>query len=120
MLPPRVVELPCYSLVLPTAYISDSVTSIQYLALNDVEVEMGWCAEEFSHANFGDLRLKKRFLSLSQSFLDHPGHSIPAACRGWAGSKAAYRFFDNEKVTLTKYFLDCSALSFRLQNLVLT
>lgn len=53
-------------------------------------------------ADFGDLRLQKRFISLSQSFLDHPGHSIPAACGDWAGSKTAYRFFDNEKVTPAK------------------
>lgn len=28
-----------------------------------------------------------------------PLESIPVSCRGWAETKAAYRFFDNDKVT---------------------
>ncbi len=30
---------------------------------------------------------------------DKPNESIPVACGGWAETLAAYRFFDNEKVT---------------------
>ncbi|WP_292703279.1 transposase DNA-binding-containing protein [Mesorhizobium sp.] len=28
-----------------------------------------------------------------------PGKPIPAACGDWAAAKAAYRFFDNPRVT---------------------
>lgn len=31
-----------------------------------------------------------------------PSLSIPAACGGWGGTQAAYRFFDNDKVTWEK------------------
>lgn len=60
---------------------------------------MTWCADEFGEANFGDTRLTKRFIGISQSVLDRPSASLSTACGDWAGAKGAYRFFDNQKVT---------------------
>ncbi|MCC6073906.1 IS4 family transposase, partial [Pseudomonas sp. GCM10022188] len=50
-------------------------------------------------ADFGDERLKGRAALLLERLGAQPSRSIPAACRGWSETLAAYRFFDNEKVT---------------------
>ena len=63
---------------------------------------MSWCASELGDADFGDFRLTKRFITLAQTMLEHPGQSIPSACSDWASSKAAYRFLDNDNVTPSK------------------
>jgi Transposase DNA-binding/Transposase Tn5 dimerisation domain len=57
-----------------------------------------WAMEEVAGANLGDARLNARFAMLVSALGDRPILSIPAACGGWAETKAAYRFFDNEKV----------------------
>ncbi len=57
-----------------------------------------WWEEEAQGSDFGDDRLTKRMGSLLETFAGHPLESIPAACRGWAETQAAYRFFDNGKV----------------------
>src|SRR5262249_161898 len=57
-----------------------------------------WAMDEVAGANFGDARLDARFAMLLSALGDRPVLSIPAACGGWAETKAAYRFFDNEKV----------------------
>jgi hypothetical protein len=44
----------------------------------------------------GDERLRKRFTTLVETFVDNPAGSIPEACGSWAATQAAYRFFDNE------------------------
>lgn len=45
----------------------------------------------------------KRLLCRLQRLLDQlsavPGKPVPAACGDWAATKAAYRFFDNPRVT---------------------
>jgi hypothetical protein len=43
--------------------------------------------------------LGKRFRSLLEQFSSSPGDSIPLVRRGWANTKAAYRFFDNDRVS---------------------
>jgi len=58
-----------------------------------------WIEDELATAEFGDRRLKKRAGLLLDRMGGHPQLSIPAACRGWAETAAAYRFFANEKVT---------------------
>jgi hypothetical protein len=47
----------------------------------------------------GDKRLNRRACRLVEQFAAHSTASIPGACGNWANSKAAYRFFDNAKVT---------------------
>jgi hypothetical protein len=58
-----------------------------------------WAMEEVAGAKFGDKRLDARLPILLSALGDRPILSIPAACGGRAETKAAYRFFDNEKVT---------------------
>ena len=61
-----------------------------------------WAEEEASLAEFGDQRLDARFAILLSDLGSRPNLSIPAACRGRAEMKAAYNFFDNEKVSFEK------------------
>ena len=46
---------------------------------------------------FADARLGKRFRGLLEGIGDAVGESIPMACQDWADTKAAYRFFSNER-----------------------
>ena len=57
-----------------------------------------WRDNEFSGADFGDPRLTKRLIQIAQKLANNPQASIPQACGTWEETKAAYRFFDNEKV----------------------
>ncbi len=56
-------------------------------------------AEEVGGAEFGDQRLTKRLTRIAERFWQKPNMSIPAATDGRAEMEAAYRFFDNRKVT---------------------
>ncbi|MGC1182448.1 IS4/Tn5 family transposase DNA-binding protein [Legionella sp.] len=47
----------------------------------------------------GDKRLHARLLSLFDKLGNSPNLSIPTACGGWHETKAAYCFFDHERVT---------------------
>ena len=46
----------------------------------------------------GDRRLSQRLVILASQLAAAPSASIPKACGFWGQSKAAYRFFDNDKV----------------------
>ena len=61
-----------------------------------------WIEMETRKADFGDERLNRRYELLLDRLSDKPTLSIPAACRGWAETAAAYRFFDNEKTDAAK------------------
>src|SRR3954447_5167243 len=58
-----------------------------------------WAVEELRTVDLGDERLDARFEILLSALGSRPNLSIPAACSGRAELKAAYRFFDNDKVT---------------------
>ena len=58
-----------------------------------------WVKEEMAEARLGEKRLDRRLMMLLSAFGERPQASIPAACGGWNETSAAYRFFDNEKVT---------------------
>ena len=60
---------------------------------------MSALAEEFNTIDLGDTRLNQRARHLMQRLGDKPMPSIPAACGGWAETQAAYRLFDNSKVS---------------------
>ncbi len=55
--------------------------------------------KENAACNFRDERLKKRFQLLLEQFWTNMGQTIPFACQDWANTKAAYRFFANDKVS---------------------
>jgi Transposase DNA-binding len=56
-----------------------------------IERELGGCA-------FPDRRLKARLGKLLSDLGRRIGGTIPAACQDWAATKAAYRFFDNDRI----------------------
>jgi hypothetical protein len=58
-----------------------------------------WVLEEMKTADFKDKRLDARVREVLSQLGAQPVASIPAACGGHAEMTAAYRFFDNEKVT---------------------
>src|SRR5689334_23889143 len=63
---------------------------------------MSWADSEFQDASFGDDRLRQRAIRVCERLAEHPGESIPVACRGRAEVEAAYRFFSNDKVTAAR------------------
>lgn len=58
-----------------------------------------WHDEEVLKDALPDKRLEKRLRRLFDQFSTAPGQPVPAACGDWAATKAAYRFFDNPRVT---------------------
>src|SRR5437870_3807313 len=65
----------------------------------DGVLEKNWCENEFGSSNFGDPRLKRRFISTALKLSQRPVASINMACESWSSAKGAYRMFDNEKLT---------------------
>ena len=63
---------------------------------------MKWYEEELKGVDLGDQRLNQRAVKLLNKLSEQSTESIPKACRGWQETKAAYRFFDNSKVTAEK------------------
>lgn len=57
-----------------------------------------WIDGEIAACQFADVRLGKRLHCLLEQTSDAVGESVPMACQDWANTKAAYRFFSNERV----------------------
>src|SRR5438552_16853337 len=57
-----------------------------------------WIDDELAGSKFADVRLEKRFRTLVERLSEGIGETIPMACQDWAATKAAYRFFSNERV----------------------
>lgn len=71
------------------------------IADNKIEQKSGdWATEEFEKALFEDKRLNKRLFMIARDFYGKPEANIPQASESRAKTKAAYRFFDNEAVTM--------------------
>ncbi len=66
--------------------------------------ETGWGAEEFAEAELGDVRLNSRLICLCSRFSETPESPINQACKNWAETKAAYRFFKNKNVAAEAVF----------------
>jgi Transposase DNA-binding/Transposase Tn5 dimerisation domain len=62
------------------------------------EYGQDWAQRELGGAFLGDRRLSQRLVLLASQLAADPSASIPKACGPWGQSKAAYRFFDNDKV----------------------
>ena len=58
--------------------------------------------DEVRGADFGDKRLDRRFGKVIEELGANPNLSIPAATNARAEMEAAYRFFDNDKVSPEK------------------
>ena len=58
-----------------------------------------WVEDETAACGLGDARLNRRLGAMLASMGERPGKSLPTAFQDWANTKAAYRFFSNEKVS---------------------
>ena len=58
-----------------------------------------WALEESADVNLQDKRLNRRMAEVLNQLGGSPSASIPSACGTWSETLAAYRFFDNPKVT---------------------
>jgi hypothetical protein len=58
-----------------------------------------WIEQESRTVRLADERLNSRYRVLLDRLSGKPTLSIPAACDGWAETQAAYRFFDNDRIT---------------------
>ena len=73
----------------------------QYLFFMEVPMCVS-LKDEVCGADFGDKRLNKRLAKVVEELGNKPNMSVPAATHGRAEMEAAYRFFDNDKVTPEK------------------
>jgi hypothetical protein len=69
-----------------------------FAAGGDTGGDQTWIDSELSGCTFKDARLEKRLVELMRRMSGKTGASIPLACQDWANTKAAYRFFSNERV----------------------
>src|SRR6202165_5953167 len=58
-----------------------------------------WFDRELAGCSFADERLHKRLRKLVAQLGSAMGESIPLVCQDWANTKAAYRFFSNDRVS---------------------
>jgi hypothetical protein len=58
-----------------------------------------WFDRELAGCTFADERLSKRLRKLLVQIGSAMEQSIPLVCQDWANTKAAYRFFSNERVS---------------------
>lgn len=58
-----------------------------------------WLDQELAGSSFADERLGKRLRNLVKLMGNAIGSTIPLACQDWANTKAAYRFFSNDRVS---------------------
>jgi hypothetical protein len=62
------------------------------------EAGNAWLEDELSGCSLADERLTKRLRKLLEQMEGAVGASIPLACQDWANTKAAYRFFSNDRI----------------------
>lgn len=72
--------------------------------MNSSESNRDWCSTEFSAIDFGDKRINERFVKTAEFLSRQPTAPINKACDSWADTKAAYRLFNNEKVSGDEIF----------------
>src|SRR5215468_11585336 len=58
-----------------------------------------WIDRETAGCDFRDARLGERLRKLLAQIGSAMGQSIPLVCQDWANTKAAYRFFSNDRVS---------------------
>lgn len=68
-------------------------------ALRSSPCTEGWIDREIGECEFRDARLGDRFRKLLGQIGSAMGQSIPLVCQDWANTKAAYRFFSNDRVS---------------------
>ena len=63
-----------------------------------VDTAESWIEAEVSGSQFADGRHGQRLRRLLELFSGKVGAPTPWACQDWANTKAAYRFFDNDRI----------------------
>jgi hypothetical protein len=58
-----------------------------------------WASLEFQQTDFGDRRLSSRLIKIADRMSECPESPINQACHRWSESKAAYRFFQNDRIS---------------------
>lgn len=58
-----------------------------------------WIQQQFEAIDVNDSRLRKRAVTIARACAEAPSNSLPKCFQDWAGVKAAYRFFGNDKVS---------------------
>lgn len=58
-----------------------------------------WAVHEFGRAQLGDKRRNDRLVELASTLAQQPAASLPQATTDLAELKAAYRFFDNDRIS---------------------
>jgi hypothetical protein len=58
-----------------------------------------WVTQEFARADLGDQRLDRRLAKTAEQLAKSPASPINEACGTWASTQAAYRLFNNPKVS---------------------
>jgi Transposase DNA-binding len=58
-----------------------------------------WSEHELRSVKLGDRRLNRRLAVLVESLAARPEASVPQAAGSWTAAKAAYRFWDNDRVS---------------------
>jgi hypothetical protein len=58
-----------------------------------------WLEGELGGSTLPDQRLARRLQQIVARMAASPGQPLPLACQDWAATKAAYRIFDNDRVT---------------------
>ena len=58
-----------------------------------------WWERESAGCPFADARLSQRLCKLIEKMDGAIGASLPLVCQDWANTKAAYRFFSNDRVS---------------------
>src|SRR5260370_16276726 len=59
----------------------------------------GWFDRGLAGCSFADERLNRRLRKVVAQIGSAMGQSIPLVCQDWANTKAAYRFFSNDRVS---------------------
>ncbi|MCG2718710.1 MAG: IS4 family transposase [Nanoarchaeota archaeon] len=61
-----------------------------------------WIQKQFKDSNLIDKRLRSRAILLACNMMENPPLSIPKQNGNWKNTKAAYRFFDSEKICFSE------------------
>ena len=65
----------------------------------EMNLDEQWAVVEFADVELNDARLNRRCQEIATALGQQPSAPINQACEDWADTKAAYRFFDNNKAT---------------------
>jgi hypothetical protein len=63
---------------------------------------MSWASRELASAELGDERRVLRLMRMAERFVERAEQSLPQGLGSWSETKAAYRFFENDRIAWPK------------------